>query len=333
MALLRYIGTRIGMYFMILFIGITIIFILPRLLPSDPIEGYLMRVQMSTNVTLSPEEVAYIRSSLEDLYGIGGSLPSQYLGFLKRVILTQDFGPSMNAYPRPVKEFIMTALPYTMGLLLTSTTIAWIFGNLVGLLAGFYNNSKGATVMEVIGVMLYPIPYYILALLLIILFAYIWQVFPLTTSIRPGPMSFSKLGEIIRNSILPGLTIVLAVFGWNILGMKALAFSTKEEAFVTFARLKRVPSRLIMGRYVLRNAILPQVTALALSIGMVFNGALITEMLFSYPGLGTLMRTAVANGDYNMLYGTITISIFAVATAALLIDLMYPLFDPRIRYR
>jgi peptide/nickel transport system permease protein len=333
MALLRYIGARIGMYFIVLFIGLTIIFILPRLLPSDPIEGYLQRVQMSTNVTLTPEEVEYIRSSLEDLYGIGGSLPSQYIGFLKRVILTQDFGPSMNAYPRPVNEFIMIALPYTMGLLLTSTIIAWVIGNGIGLLAGFYNNSKGATVMEVVGVILYPIPYYILALLLIILFAYIWQIFPLVTSIRPGPMSISKLGEILRSSFLPALTIILANFGWNILGMKALAFSTKEEAFVTFARLKRVPPNLIMGRYVLRNAILPQVTALALSIGMVFNGALITEMLFSYPGLGTLMRTAVSNGDYNMLYGTIALSIFAVATATLLIDLTYPLFDPRIRYR
>jgi len=97
--------------------------------------------------------------------------------------------------------------------------------------------------------------------------------------------------------------------------------------------LKRVPSFNIMTKYVARNAILPQVTALALSIGLIFNGQIITEMLFSYPGLGTLMRAAVATGDYNMLYGTITITIVSVSTAALLIDLAYPLFDPRIRYR
>lgn len=333
MALLKYIGTRVGMYIIILFIGLTVIFILPRLLPADPIEGYLMRVQMSTNITMTPEEVEYIRASLADLYGIEGSLGSQYIGFLKRVFITQDFGPSMNAYPRPVKEFVMIALPYTMGLLLTSTFISWIIGNLVGLLAGFFHNSKGATVLEVVGVVLYPMPYYILALLLIILFAYVWKVFPLTTSIRPGPMSPTKFVEILRSSVLPALTIILAGFGWNILGMKALAFSTKEEAYVNFARLKRVPSWNIMTQYVFRNAILPQVTALALSMGMIFNGALVTEMLFSYPGLGTLMRTAVANADYNMLYGTISLSIIAVATAALIIDLLYPIFDPRIRYR
>jgi peptide/nickel transport system permease protein len=149
----------------------------------------------------------------------------------------------------------------------------------------------------------------------------------------PGPLTLARVIDILHNSILPGLTLVLANFGWNILGMKALAFSTKEEAFVNFSRLKGVPDGSIMTRYVFRNAILPQVTALALSIGGVFNGALITEMLFSYPGLGSLMRTAVANADYNMLYGTISLSIVAVATAALLIDLAYPLFDPRIRYR
>ncbi|NLG98336.1 MAG: ABC transporter permease [Chloroflexi bacterium] len=331
MSLLRYIGARFGMYLIVLFVGLTILFIVPRLMPSDPIEGYLMRVQNQTNITLSPEEVARIRASLEDLYGIGGSLSSQYVGFLKRVV-TLDFGPSMNAYPRPVREFIIIALPYTMGLLLTSTLISWILGNLVGLLAGFFNNSKWATVMETIGVVLYPIPFYILALVLIILFAYVWPMFPLVTTIRPGPLTLEKFAEIIRNSILPGLTMVLSGFGWNILGMKALAFSTKEEAFVNFARLKRVPNGLIMTRYVFRNAILPQVTALALSIGGVFNGALITEMLFSYPGLGTLMRTAVANSDYNMLYGTISLSIVAVATAAFIIDLLYPIFDPRIRY-
>lgn len=333
MGLVRYVAARVGMYIVVLFIGLTVLFIVPRLMPSDPIEGYLMRVQNQTNVTLSPEEVARIRASLQDLYGIGGSLTSQYFGFLKRVFITLDFGPSMNAYPRPVKEFVLIALPYTMGLLLTSTLVSWVLGNLVGLLAGFFNNSKGATVLEVIGVVLYPIPYYILALLLIILFAYIWPIFPLVTTIRPGPLTLTKLGEIIRSSILPALTLILAGFGWNILGMKALAFSTKEEAFVTFARLKRVPSRVIMTKYVFRNAILPQITALALSIGGVFNGALITEMIFSYPGLGSLMRTAVANADYNMLYGTISLSIVAVATAALLIDLLYPLFDPRIRYR
>jgi peptide/nickel transport system permease protein len=217
--------------------------------------------------------------------------------------------------------------------MLTTTVIAWCLGNLIGVVAGYFHNRRFATALEVIGVLIYPIPYYILALTLILLLAYTWPIFPLSTTIRPAPMSFAQMGSILYNSALPALTLVIAGFGWNILSMKSLAYSTKEEPYVNFARLKGTSDRTRMFSYVFRNALLPQVTALALSLGTIFNGALLTEILFSYPGLGLLMRTAVGNGDYNMLYGTITVTIIAVATAALVIDLLYPLFDPRIRYR
>jgi peptide/nickel transport system permease protein len=230
-------------------------------------------------------------------------------------------------------DFILRALPWTLGLLAMTTLISWTLGNLVGLLAGYFHDSKIATALEVFGIVLYPIPYYIVALVLILLFAYIWPIFPLTTTIRPGPLTLTKIGTILHNSILPALTIILASLGWNILSMKALSFANKEEGYVTFARLKGTPPRTIMFSYVFRNSILPQITALSLSLGAIFNGALLTEILFSYPGMGLLMRTAAGAGDFNMMYGTITISIFAVATAALIIDLLYPLFDPRIRYR
>ena len=328
----QYVAERVGLYLLVLFIGITITFFLPRWMPSDPIENYIAQIQTQAGQSLSPEAAEELRHSLAKLYGLEGSLFSQYLSYLKRVFLEFDFGPSLSSFPRPVSEFILEALPYTLGLLGTSTLITWILGNLIGLVAGFFHNNRAATVLEVIGVVLYPIPYYILALVLILLFAYIWPVFPMTTTILPGALTLEKAGRIIQNSILPGLTIVLVGFGWNVLGMKVLAYSTTEEAFVRYARLKGVRPRTIMFSYVFRNAILPQVTALALQIGNVFNGALLTEMLFSYPGLGLLMRTAIGNGDYNMLYGTLTMSIIAVATAALVIDLSYPLFDPRIRY-
>lgn len=333
MGLLQYIAGRLGVYVIVLFIGITIIFILPRLMPSDPIESYLARLQSQAGQTLTPEAVEAMRASLRELYGLEGDLGTQYVNYVRKVLISFDFGPSLTAFPRPVSEFIAQALPYTVGLLATTTILSWLLGNLIGLIAGFYHNSKVATLLEVFGVVLYPIPYYILALVLILLFTYIWPIFPGTTTFRGGPLTLEKLGDIIRNSTLPALALILAGFGWNILGMKALAFSAKEEPYVTFARLKGVRSQTIMTSYVFRNALLPQVTALALSIGTIFNGALLTEILFSYPGLGALLRSAVANGDYNMLYGTISVSIIAVATAALVIDLIYPLFDPRIRLR
>ncbi len=333
MGLRHYIIERVAVYLAVLFIGVTVTFFLPRLMPSDPIENYISQLQNQAGQSMDPETVERLRHSLAQLYGLEGSLTSQYVAYLKRVFISFDFGPSFSSFPRPVSEFILVALPYTAGLLSVSTLLAWLLGNLIGLLAGFYHGRAFAAVLETIGVALYPIPYYILALVLILLFGYIWPILPLSTTIMPGPLTLDKLREILRYSILPGLTLVLAGFGWNILGMKALAYASKEEDFVVFARLKGVPSLKIMSDYVFRNAILPQVTALALSLGNIFSGALLTEMLFSYPGLGLLMRTAIGSGDYNVLYGTVIISVIAVATAGLIIDLLYPLFDPRIRYR
>ena len=333
MALLQYLGSRIIAYVAVLFIGITITFFVPRLMPSDPIEGYIAQMQNQAGQNMTAEQVEQLRASLAKLYGLEGTLIEQYVIYIKNVFLEFDFGPSLFSYPRPVTEFILQALPWTLGLLGVAIIISWFLGNLIGLLAGFYHNSKLATALEVVGVTVYPIPYYILALVLILQFAYVWQWFPLSTTIRPGPLTFEKIRAIIYNSFLPAMTLIIAGFGWNILSMKALAFSTKEEPYVTYARLKGVPSNRIMTNYVFRNAILPQITALALSIGTIFNGALLTEILFSYPGLGLLMRTAIGSGDFNLMYGTITFSIISVATAAFIIDLLYPLIDPRIRLR
>jgi peptide/nickel transport system permease protein len=333
MGLVQYIARRLVTYVLVLFIGITITFFLPRLMPNDPIEGYIAQMQNQAGQTLTPEAIAELRASLAELYGLQGDLFTQYVGYLKRVFLTFDFGPSFTAFPRPVSELIFVALPWTIGLLVTTTLLSWTLGNLIGLVAGYFHNKRAATALEVFGIVLYPIPYYILALTLILLLAYIWPIFPLSTTIRPGVLTFRQVGLILYNSALPALTLVLAGFGWNILSMKSLAIATKEEPYVTFARLKGTPDWTRMTRYVFRNAMLPQITALVLSLGTIFNGALLTEILFSYPGLGLLMRTAVGNADYNLLYGGMTMTIIAVATAGLILDLIYPLFDPRIRYR
>lgn len=333
MGVLQYVAKRLGTYVAVLFIGLTVTFLLPRLLPADPIEGYIGQVQSCANGTLTAEAITQLRSNLEELYGLKGNILTQYVHYLDRVVLHLDFGPSFTYYPTTVSSMILTALPWTLGLLLISTIIAWVLGNLVGVVAGYFHARKSATVLEIIGILLYPIPYYILAVSMILLFAYVLPIFPLSPTFPVGPISPSLVGSIIYNSTLPAITLVLANFGWNILSMKALAVATTEEPYVTFARLKGTSNGTRMFRYVFRNAMLPQVTALALSLGTVFNGALLTEILFSYPGVGLLMRTAASSGDYNVLYGAITLSIFAVATAGLVIDLVYPLLDPRIRNR
>lgn len=332
MSIVQYFAKRIGLYLVVLFIGLTITFFLPRLMPANPIDGYIGQIESRAGQSLRPEAIAALRSNLEELYGLKGDIFTQYFNYINRVIFHFDFGPSFTNYPEPVSSMILKALPWTLGLLLFSTLLSWIIGNLIGLVAGYYHNKRSATVLEVVGILLYPIPYYILALTVILLLAYFLPIFPLSPTFPAGGLTFDQAGTILFNSALPGITLVLAGFGWNILSMKSLAYTTKEEPYVTYARLKGTSNWTRMTRYVFRNAMLPQVTALALSLGTIFNGALLTEMLFSYPGVGLLMRTAASSGDYNLLYGSITMSIIAVATAGLIIDLIYPLFDPRIRY-
>ena len=216
---------------------------------------------------------------------------------------------------------------------MSSTIIAWIVGNAIGLLAGYKSRWLSSRALEIIAILVYPIPYYITALILIILFIHINPIFPLFFSVRGDAWSWQFISSAIYNSILPAASIVIVGFGWWVLSMKALSSSISEEDFVYFAKLKGAGEGRIMTAYVLRNAILPQVTVLALQIGAIFNGALIAEILFSYPGLGTMTYSAVLQADYNLLMGTITISIIAVASSTLIIDLLYPFFDPRIRQR
>ncbi|MEX1108691.1 MAG: ABC transporter permease [Dongiaceae bacterium] len=333
MGAVSYIAKRIGLYLAVLFIGLSLTFVLPRLMPVDPVEGYIAQLTSLANVQYSPEAIVELRQNLRQLYGLEGSLVEQYFSYLKRVIIDFDFGPSFTYFPQPVSDMIRNSLPWTMGLLITATLISWVLGNAVGIVAGYFDRGRTGAILELVGILLYPIPYYILAVLLIMVFGYIIPIFPLTTTFPVGDLTLQKVWTIIYNSILPAITIVIANFGYNILSMKALSIATKEEPFVVYARLKGTSDRTRMTRYVFRNALLPQVTALALQLGVAFNGALLTEIIFSYPGLGLLMRQAATSGDFNVLYAVITVSIIAVATAGLIIDLCYPLLDPRIRYR
>jgi peptide/nickel transport system permease protein len=306
---------------------------LPRLMPVNPVEAYIQEIQSRAAGALTTEAIAELRDNLQTLYGLKGDIFSQYVSYLKRVVVDFDFGPSFSYFPQPVSTMLGIALPWTLGLLLTATLVAWLLGNMVGLVAGYFHKKKAAALLEFMGILLYPIPYYILAITVLLLLAYIFPIFPLSPTFPVGQLTPEKIWMIFYNSLLPAITLVLAGFGWNILSMKALTVATAEEPYVTYARLKGASNWTRMTRYVFRNALLPQVTALALSLGMVFNGALLTEMIFSYPGIGLVMRTAATGGDYNVLYGAIIVSIIAVATAGLVIDLLYPLLDPRIRHK
>lgn len=323
---------RILTFVLVVFIGVTTVFFIPRFLPSDPVEAMIGQM-MSKSAFMDPVAIETLRKTLNETFGLEGTLSQQYFGFIKRVIFTHDFGPSLAMYPTPVNELIARSLPWTMGLLLISTLFSWFIGNLIGLLAGFRREKKYSKILEGIAITLYPIPYYIFALVLIMAFAYIVPIFPLTTSPQGQGFTWEHIKSLIYNSALPALSMVLVGTGWWVISMKTLSTGIAEEDYVHFARLKGLRESRIMVRYVLPNAALPQITMLALQMGTIFNGALVTEILFGYPGVGMLIYNGILQADYNLIMGTITISIMAVATATFAVDLLYPFFDPRIRYK
>lgn len=330
MNFLKYFVKRTIVLILIIFIGMTIVFFITRAMPTDPIESALASM-MGESGQYDAAALEEMRHILAQNYGLEGTLGEQYVSFLGRAI-TFDFGPSFTYYPTSVNTLIGKALPWTMGLLLTTTVLSWIIGNIIGLLAGFRPEKASSKILEGVSTVLYPIPYYILALFLIMLFAYIIPIFPLTTNVKGDLLSLRWIGSIIYNSFLPALSLILVGLGWWVLSMRTLVLDVKKEDYVEFAKLKGLKKRRIMWSYVTPNVMLPQVTALGLQIGKIFSGSIIVEVLFAYPGIGTLLYNSVLQADYNLIMGTITTSIIAVAVATYVVDLIYPLLDPRIRY-
>lgn len=299
--------------------------------PADPVENMIGRMTALSG-NMDPAQMDALRSSLRRQFGLEGSLISQYGSFLWKGLLHFDFGPSLMSYPTPAGEIIGRNLPYTMGLSISATLVAWLFGNTIGLLAGFRKNARSSKILEGIAICIYPIPYFIIALIFQIVFAFVLGWFPIQTNILTNQGFGIWLGTLIQGSVLPFLAMFLVGMGWQIISMKSLASTTAEEDFVLFARYRGLSEKTIGLSYVFRNSILTQITALAMSLGGAFSGSIMTEIIFTYPGVGQLINSAILQSDYNMILGCITISIVAVSTATLIVDLAYPFIDPRIRY-
>ncbi len=328
----RYLLKRLGQFALVVFIGVNITYVITHATPIDPVEQTIAAATAFGGT--SPDAIEAMRQSLRELYGLQGGPVAQYLGFWRRV-LAGDFGPSLSAFPTPVSALIGRALPWTIGLLLFSTLIAWTLGNLLGGLAGYYRRNRLLKVLGVLAMALHPIPYYIVAFVLLIIFGFLWPVLPISggagMNVAQG-FTVEFIASALRHAILPALSLVLVGVGGWFLGMRSLVSNIVTEDYVTYAELAGVRPRRILGAYVMRNAMAPQVTGLAMSLGAIFNGAIITEQVFGYPGIGTLLVEAVHKGDFSLVLGIATISIVAVAAAVLIIDLLYPLIDPRVRH-
>jgi peptide/nickel transport system permease protein len=322
---------RLLQFVLVVFIGINISFVVTHATPIDPVEQSIAAATAFGST--SPEAIGMMRQSLRELYGLQGGLGQQYLSFWKRVVVL-DFGPSLSAFPTPVATLIGRALPWTAGLLLVATTLTWVLGNLLGGLAGYFRESRSLRLTGLVVMGLHPIPYYIVALLVLIVFGYVWPVLPISGGAQMNLARGWNLAfvlSVLQHSILPVLSLVLVGLGGWFMGMRSLVSNIVSEDYVVYAELGGVARGRILRSYVMRNALVPQVTGLALSLGGIFNGAIITEQVFGYPGMGALLIDAVHAGDYSLVLGLTSVSIVTVSFAVLLIDMLYPLLDPRVK--
>lgn len=331
--LTRYILPRIFIFLLVIFVGVTLCFFIPRLTPLDPVWAIVNRLS-AYGEYYDPEVLREMVSALKRLYGLEGTLWDQYVDFWRRV-LAGDFGPSLNYFPTPATAIVYNALPWTIGLLSMSTIISWILGNILGTFASYYSNKRWTKAFGAFAISVYPIPYYIMALVLVIVFTYILPIFPsfgaVSIGIKPS-LTVEYLSDIFSHALMPAFSLVIVGYGWWFLSMRMITNSVRFDDYVVFGEVMGLPNRKLFFNYVMRNALLPQVTGLSMSLSSIFSGALITETVFSYPGVGYILYVAVTSGDFNLMMAIITYSIIAVSSAMLIIDLLYPLIDPRIRY-
>lgn len=332
--LLIFIASRLVAFALTVVIGITVVFIIPRLLPYNPVEAQIGFIY-SIGQFYDPTAIEMLRQTLYELYGLKGNPFEQYWAVWRR-LLTFDLGPSIMNFPTPVVTLIGIALPWTLGLLTFSTLFSWVVGNVIGTVASFFNTKRFSKALTSVAVVLYPVPYFILALVLMFTFAYLVPVFPLGGGMTLVGMGFSLelVLNLAKHAALPAISIIIpGAFGWWFLSSFTLTTQKKTEDFVKYAELKGLPNRVVLGRYLIRNILMPQTTALGLALGGIFSGALLTEVVYAYPGIGRLLYAAIINNDYNMIMGISLLSILGVSLATLLLDLIYPLIDPTVRYR
>jgi peptide/nickel transport system permease protein len=247
-----------------------------------------------------------------------------------------DFNYSIANYPRKVVEMMADALPWSVTLLLLTTILGFLIGNLLGALLAWPGSPKFLKYVMPPILMMSAIPYFLLGLILVYVFGFFLGVFPMYGGYKTGTIPTLSAGfiwDVIWHSILPALSIILVSTGGWALGMRSLMIMTQGEDYVVFGDAMGLRDRTIFSHYAIRNALLPQVTAVALALGQIVSGAVLVEVIFGYPGIGTMLYQAIRGSDYYLVQGIVFVVIVSIGLATFILDLIYPLLDPRITYR
>lgn len=325
---MRYFLRRVAFLIGTLLVAITINFIIPRLMPGNPVEMEMARFRSRGN--MPPSALHAIQAML----GISNApLPQQYWTYLGNVIHF-NFGVSYTYFPYSVSYMVGHALPWTLALVGVATIISFAVGTILGVVAASRRNLRADSWLTAVSSFTNTFPYFWFGLVALYFLAFLLHWFPLEgaygTMVTPN-FSLGFLAGAAYHAVLPGLTIVIASIGGWLLGMRNNMINTLNEDYVLLAQAKGLKEGWVSWMYVARNALLPNITGFAIALGFVVGGSLLTEIVFSYPGVGYLLYNAVINEDYPLMQALFLIIVVCVVVANFIADLVYVLIDPRVR--
>ena len=327
---MKYYLRKIGFYLLAFFCAITINFALPRLMPGNPVDSLIDRLS-SKGGAIAPET----RQALAAMLGSSDeSLWEQYVSYIKN-IFTGNWGVSVTFFPTQVTECIANALPWTLALVGCTTIISFLCQQLIGIAAGWKHGKTFDNIASPTATVFQSVPYFWLALILVWLFAKTLHIFPLSggydfRNVVPG-FTPEFISSALYYACLPALAILLSSLGGGVIGMRNMMVSTLGEDYITVAEAKGLTPRRIKYGYAARNAILPSFSGFGNSLGHVVGGSLLTEQVFSYPGIGQMLLQAVQSNDYALLQGLFLIITITVLAVNFIMDLLYGVIDPRTR--
>jgi peptide/nickel transport system permease protein len=322
---LRYLLRKLGIYLLTFVAAVTVDWAIPHLMPGNPVRALMARIQIRDPVVAQHVYDSYMRSFNLDL-----PLWKQYWYFWVS-LLHGDLGTSILQFPTSVSSIILHAVPYTLALLLPSILLSWYVGNKIGALAA-RRKVLDNTVLPV-GYVLTATPYMWLAILLVWVFAVTLSAFPVGLAYSPTAgrgWSVAFAVDVLHHWVLPFLSLCLVGCGGWAIGMRNMIIYELESDYSHYLESLGAPRKLVR-KYAFRNALLPQVSGLALSLGAVIAGALVTEIVFSYPGLGYQIYRAITNEDYFVIQGIFLFIIIGVLVANFVVDIVYVNVDPRTR--
>lgn len=327
----RYLVRRIIFLVLVVVTAASLNFVLPRLTGQNPIRERLAEQMLSGSaITAGVEDLI---ATYDEKFGLDKPLWQQYLTYMGD-LLRFDLGYSIPNYPRRVSDIIGAALPWTIGLIGVSTVLSFAIGTLLGALSAWRWAPRWVRLLVSPFIILSGIPFYLLGLILLFIFAFQLRWLPGHGGYEIGTipnMSLEFFGQVIRHSILPALSIVLSGVGFWAIAMRGMMVTVEGEDYMILAEAKGLKKSEIFSQYAVRNSLLPQVTTLALSLGFVMSGSVLVEVVFGYPGVGFLLFRAIQGVDYPLVQGIILILILTLAFSLLLVDLILPLIDPRIK--